>query len=185
MSGNYSSAPLDAALAHVNPERRRFLRMLLVGVAAVPQSTSAALAAEDGPGAQRPVASTKGGASSKGAKSQVTFNYKPKQGSNSHLKFDAKQSKGSNSHLMWDAKQSKGANSHLKFDAKQNKGANSQNIKFDGMQSKGANSQNKHDSTTVKNQSVGWSWGASSGKGGNQKAQGNVIELKTQSQTKK
>lgn len=38
--------PLDEALAHVDPDRRKFLGMLLAGVATAPPLTSVALAAE-------------------------------------------------------------------------------------------------------------------------------------------
>jgi hypothetical protein len=43
------SSPLDAALAQVDPERRRFLGMLLAGAAALPLLTSTDLTAEDKP----------------------------------------------------------------------------------------------------------------------------------------
>jgi hypothetical protein len=47
MSEKELSSPLDAALAHVAPDRRKFLGMLLTGVAAAPLLNSAVLAAED------------------------------------------------------------------------------------------------------------------------------------------
>jgi len=47
MSDKNKSLPLDAALAHVDSDRRRFLGMLLVGVAAVPLLASEDLNAED------------------------------------------------------------------------------------------------------------------------------------------
>ncbi len=46
MNEKNSSSPLDAALAQVDPERRRFLAMLLAGAAALPVLTSASLSAE-------------------------------------------------------------------------------------------------------------------------------------------
>jgi len=46
MSEKELSTSLDAALAHVDPDRRRFLGMLLAGVAAAPLLKSSSLSAE-------------------------------------------------------------------------------------------------------------------------------------------
>jgi hypothetical protein len=53
MSEQELAAKMDAALAHVDPDRRKFLGILLAGVAAAPLLTSASLAAEEKPGAQK------------------------------------------------------------------------------------------------------------------------------------
>jgi ferric-dicitrate binding protein FerR (iron transport regulator) len=53
MSEKELASKMDAALAHVDPDRRKFLGILLAGVAAVPLLNSASLAAEDKPGAQQ------------------------------------------------------------------------------------------------------------------------------------
>jgi hypothetical protein len=47
MSEKELAAKMDAALAHVDPDRRKFLGILLAGVAAAPLLNSASLAAED------------------------------------------------------------------------------------------------------------------------------------------
>ncbi|MGO9775277.1 MAG: hypothetical protein ACLQGT_09840 [Terracidiphilus sp.] len=47
MSDKRLPSSLDEALAHVDPDRRKFLGMLLAGVATVPLLTSAVLNAED------------------------------------------------------------------------------------------------------------------------------------------
>ncbi len=47
MSDKELASSLDAALEHVDPDRRKFLGILLAGVAAAPLLTSASLAAED------------------------------------------------------------------------------------------------------------------------------------------
>ena len=49
MSEKELTAKMDAALAHVDPDRRKFLGILLAGVAAAPLLRSASLAAEDKP----------------------------------------------------------------------------------------------------------------------------------------
>ena len=47
MSEKELAAKMDAALSHVDPDRRKFLGILLAGVAAAPLLRSASLAAED------------------------------------------------------------------------------------------------------------------------------------------
>src|ERR1039457_2177658 len=121
MSEKELASSLDAALAHVDPDRRKFLGMLLVGVVAAPQLTSAALAAGSGPGNQRAGTRTNGGATSRG-----TQGANQNKGANSQLKYSGNQNKGANSQLKYSANQNKGANSQLKYSANQNKGANSQ-----------------------------------------------------------
>jgi hypothetical protein len=167
MSGNDSSSPLDAALAHVNPERRRFLGMLLTGVAAAPLLTSAVLNAENNAhfpkGQTKAMTWTKGGATANDVKHNRTGAYsttkhgpldysrgKPSngrssnqvKGSNTQLKYSGNQIKGSNSQLKYSANQNKGANTQLKYSGNQNKGANTQ-LKYGGNQIKGANSRIK------------------------------------------
>ena len=120
MSEKELASSLDATLAHVDPDRRKFLGMLLAGVVAAPQLTSAALAAGNGPGNQRAGTRTNGVATSRGAQGAN------RNGANSQLKYSANQNKGANSQLKYSANQNKGANSQLKYSANQNKVANSQ-----------------------------------------------------------
>jgi hypothetical protein len=54
MSEQELTAKMDEALAHVDPDRRKFLGILLAGVAAAPLLTSASLAAQDATGAHFP-----------------------------------------------------------------------------------------------------------------------------------
>ncbi len=65
---NELTSPLDAALTHVNPNRRRFLGLLLAGVAAAPLLTSVSLSADGQPTDQK--AASKGGAPVKNAAAQ-------------------------------------------------------------------------------------------------------------------
>lgn len=53
MSEKELAAKMDEALAHVDPDRRKFLGILLAGVAAAPLLTSASLAAEHKPSGQK------------------------------------------------------------------------------------------------------------------------------------
>ena len=59
MSEQELTAKMDEALAHVDPDRRKFLGILLAGVAAAPLLTSASLAAQDATGAHFPKNETK------------------------------------------------------------------------------------------------------------------------------
>ena len=139
MSGNGSSSPLDAALAHVDPDRRKFLRMLLAGVAAAPLLTSADLIAENK--SNFPKANVTHKANSQALKSSQAAMHK---GANSQGKFDAAH-KGANSQLKTNNQQFNGANSQGKFDAA-HKGANSQ-LKL--------NNQQFRNNSTIKNSSGG------------------------------
>ncbi|MGD0800913.1 MAG: hypothetical protein ABR906_06335 [Terracidiphilus sp.] len=64
MSKNNLPSPLDTALAHVDPDRRKFLGMLLAGAAALPLLASADLSAEEKPGSQKAQAFPKNAAKS-------------------------------------------------------------------------------------------------------------------------
>jgi hypothetical protein len=88
MNGNGSSSPLDAALAHVDPDRRRFLRMLLAGVAAAPLLTSADLIAENKSNFPKANVAHKTNSQTahKGANSQLKVNNQQQKGANSQLK---------------------------------------------------------------------------------------------------
>jgi hypothetical protein len=140
MSGNGSSSPLDAALAHVDPDRRKFLRMLLAGVAAAPLLTSADLIAENK--SNFPKANVTHKTNSQALKSSQAAMHK---GANSQLKYGANQHKGANSQLKLNNQQFNGANSQGKFDAA-HKGANSQ-LKL--------NNQQFRNNSTIKNSSGG------------------------------
>jgi hypothetical protein len=61
MNKKSSTSPLDAALAQVDPERRRFLAMLLAGVAAAPLLTSSDLVAQEKQVTDKNATWTKGG----------------------------------------------------------------------------------------------------------------------------
>jgi hypothetical protein len=101
MNGNGSSSPLDAALAHVDPDRRRFLRMLLAGVAAAPLLTSADLIAENKSNFPKANVAHKTNSQTahKGANSQLKVNNQQQKGANSQLKVNNQQQKGANSQL--------------------------------------------------------------------------------------
>jgi hypothetical protein len=125
MSGNGSSTPLDAALAHVNPERRRFLGMLLAGVAAAPLLTSATLNAENSAhfpkGQTKAMTWTKGGATANDVKHNRSGAYSTtKHGPLDYSKGNASngrsgsQVKGSNTQMKYSGSQVKGANTHIK-----------------------------------------------------------------------
>jgi hypothetical protein len=66
MSEQELTAKMDTALAQVDPGRRKFLGILLAGAAALPLLSSADLAAEDKPGAQKTQVFPKNAASTKG-----------------------------------------------------------------------------------------------------------------------
>jgi hypothetical protein len=66
MSEKELASKMDAALAHVDPNRRKFLGILLAGVAAAPLLNSASLAAEDKPGTQKTEVFPKNATSVKG-----------------------------------------------------------------------------------------------------------------------
>jgi hypothetical protein len=66
MSEKELIAKMDAALAHVDPDRRKFLGILLAGVAAAPLLTSADLAAQDKPSGQKTEVFPKNATSAKG-----------------------------------------------------------------------------------------------------------------------
>jgi hypothetical protein len=64
-------SPLDAALAHVDSDRRKFLGMLLAGVAAAPLLTSSDLVAENKPVTDKNATWTKGGNADKYSKADT------------------------------------------------------------------------------------------------------------------
>jgi hypothetical protein len=146
MSEKELASSLDAALAHVDPDRRKFLRMLLAGVAAAPLLTSADLIAENR--SNFPKANVTHKANSQPLKSSQAATHK---GANSQGKFDAAH-KGANSQLKTNNQQLKGANSQGKFDAA-HKGANSQ-LKLNNQQFKN-NSAIKNSSGGIKNSNGG------------------------------
>ena len=109
MSEKELAAKMDEALANVDPNRRKFLGILLAGVAAAPLLTSASLDAQHATGAHFPKNST----SAKG---------------NTSLKNDAV-IKNNNSTIKSNnnaLKNSRGASPQLKNNANQYKGASPQ-----------------------------------------------------------
>ncbi len=67
MSEKELASRMEAALAHVDPNRRKFLGILLAGVAAAPLLNSASMAAEDKPGGQKAEVFPKNATSAKGS----------------------------------------------------------------------------------------------------------------------
>jgi len=149
MSEKELIAKMDAALAHVDPDRRKFLGILLAGVAAAPLLTSASLAAEDkahfpkteagqkaNTGA-KPMVTQKGRENATWIKGGAPVNSNQTLKNNSGIKNDAalknnnstiKSSSGAlknNSAL----KNSGGANTQLKFDGVNNNKANTSALK--------------------------------------------------------
>ncbi len=143
MSEIGSSSKLDAALAQVNSERRRFLKMLLSGVAAAPLLTSAALSFAGQPN-KKPRTTVK----AKGAPKAVKASLRPPQiksspsqsaSPNSALKFSPSQNKGSSPAVKFSPSQGASSNSSLKFSPSQNKGS-SPAVKFSPSQGASSNS---------------------------------------------
>jgi hypothetical protein len=96
-------ASLDAALAHVDPDRRKFLGILLAGVAAAPLLTSASLAAENKPAGQQGKVFPKTETSTKGSTAI-------KDGSNNTIKLNNQKTQ---TVKIWD-KRSDGSNTQIK-----------------------------------------------------------------------
>jgi hypothetical protein len=130
MSEKELAAKMDAALAHVDPDRRKFLGILLAGVAAAPLLTSASLAAEN---------------RSNFPKADVGH-----KTNNQALKNSQAAHKGANAQLKYGANQHKVANSQLKHDSSQHKGASPQLKAADGT---GTGNAHKYSSGTLKNSS--------------------------------
>jgi hypothetical protein len=140
MSDKELASSLDEALAHVDPDRRKFLGILLAGVAAVPLLNSASLSAEDKPSGQKAEVFPKNATTVKGntAINEGKFNtIKLNDQKTQTGKFWDKTS-GSNAQI-------KGENSTIKLQPNAIKGENTQ--------IKGANTQIKlSNATTLKNQ---------------------------------
>jgi hypothetical protein len=143
MSEQELAAKLDAALAQVDPSRRKFLGILLAGVAAAPLLNSASLAAENKPAGQKAEVFPKNATSVKGSTALKN---------NSGIKNDAVIKNSSNSGIKSSngaLKNSSGANTQLKFDGVNNNKANTGAIKSQTSPSSGAH---KNDSA-IKNSS--------------------------------
>ncbi|MGD0293313.1 MAG: hypothetical protein ABSB30_05615 [Terracidiphilus sp.] len=114
MSEDEKSSLVDAALAHVDPDRRKFLGILLAGVAAAPLLNSASLAAEDKPADHKGEVFPKNATTAKGSpaiKDGSANTIKLNNQSDKTIKFWDKTSGGSNAQI-------KGENPQLKFDGK-------------------------------------------------------------------
>jgi hypothetical protein len=139
MSEQELAAKMDAALAHVDPDRRKFLGILLAGVAAAPLLTSASLAAEDKAHFPKTEASQKAEHFPKNQmKSQSNMKAQTwtKGGStvndDKHSNIKAQDVKGGQSNTLKNnstLKNSSGANTQLKFDGVNNNKANTGTIK--------------------------------------------------------
>jgi hypothetical protein len=159
MSEKELIAKMDAALAHVDPDRRKFLGILLAGVAAAPLLASADLAAQNATGAHFPKTEASQKANM-GTKSMVTQKGRENatwtkggvtsQDANKGIKNDSalKSSNGALKNNNSTIKSSSGANTQLKFDGVNNNKASTGTIKNNS----GANTQLKNNST-IKNSS--------------------------------
>ena len=147
MSEDEKSSLMDAALAHVDPNRRKFLGILLAGVAAAPLLNSASLAAENKPAGQKAEVFPKNATS-------VKANTSIKDGGANTIKMNDQKTQtgkfwdktGGASNTQIKGGQIKGANNEIKLD-------NSRAIKGENQQIKGANQQIKGANTnTIKGQ---------------------------------
>ena len=133
MSEQELAAKMDAALAHVDPDRRKFLGILLAGVAAAPLLNSASLAAENKPAGQKAEVFPKNATS-------VKANTSIKDGGANTIKMNDQKTQtgkfwdktGGASNTQIKGGQIKGANNEIKLD-------NSRAIKGENQQIKGAN----------------------------------------------
>jgi hypothetical protein len=133
MSEDEKSSLMDAALAHVDPNRRKFLGILLAGVAAAPLLTSASLAAEEKAG-QKTEASPKNTTSVKantaikdGGANTIKMNDQKTQSGKFWDKTSGSsnsQIKGENSTIKLQPNAIKGENNTIKGQTSPNKGTN-------------------------------------------------------------
>jgi hypothetical protein len=144
MSEDEKSSLMDAALAHVDPNRRKFLGILLAGVAAAPLLTSASLAAENKPAGQKGEAFPKNATSVKAntaIKDNRANTIKTNDQKTQTIKYSDKTGGTGNT------PQIKSANTAIKTD-------NSRAIKGENQQIKGANQQIKGaNPNTIKSES--------------------------------
>ena len=151
MSEKELDSKMDAALAHVDPDRRKFLGILLAGVAAVPLLNSASLAAQDKPASQQGKVFPKVDLKAAGENSAI------KDGSTNTIKLNNQNDKTIKYWTQKDdikAQQIKGGSSDIKGDSRTIKGENS-TIKLQSTPIKGANTQIKIDnSQTIKSQAA-------------------------------
>jgi hypothetical protein len=123
MSEKELAAKMDEALANVDPNRRKFLGILLAGVAAAPLLTSASLDAQHATGAHFPKNSTSAKGNTSLKNDAVIKNNNSTIKSNNNA---LKNSRGASPQLKNNAYQNKGANTQLKNNANQYKGASPQ-----------------------------------------------------------
>ncbi|MGD1106903.1 MAG: hypothetical protein ABR865_07640 [Terracidiphilus sp.] len=136
-------APLDAALEHLDPNRRRFLGMLLAGAAALPLLTSSDLAV-----AQTTSPYKELGPAHKGSNTQLKSSNQqlknagkvdkmsPAYRSSSQLK-NSNQFKSSNQQHKSSNTQFKSSNTAIKSSNTQHKGSNNQPIRKSGSANQG------------------------------------------------
>jgi hypothetical protein len=111
------TAKMDAALAHVDPDRRKFLGILLAGVAAAPLLASASLAAEDKPSGQKAEVFPKNTTSVKGntaIKDGSANTIKSNDQKTQNIKFWDKTGSKSNAQIKGESHAIKGENSTVK-----------------------------------------------------------------------
>jgi hypothetical protein len=152
MSEQGLPSSIEAALAHVDPDRRKFLRLLLAGIAAAPLLTSASLAAQEKPGDQTvhqvSPAIKNGSATTIKMNDQKapTVKFWDQTGNNAtSTSLKDAQTRGVNPALKPDSSTTKvespairGVSPALKLDASTNKGANANTIKGQTSSIKGA-----------------------------------------------
>jgi hypothetical protein len=153
MSEKEIPSSIEAALAHVNPDRRKFLRILLAGIAAAPLLTSAFLAAQEKPVDQtvhQVSPAIKDGSSTTikmNDQKTPTVKFWDQTGSNAtSTSLKDAQTRGVSPALKPDPSTTKvespairGVSPALKLDASTNKGANVNTIKGKTSSNKGAN----------------------------------------------
>jgi len=113
MKGKSLPSSLEAALKHLDPNRRQFLGMLLAGAAALPLLTSSDLAAQV-PVEKRPDGARTGNTQLKNSNSQLKNSNSQLKNSNSQLKNSNSQLKNSNSQLKNSNPQVKNSNPQVR-----------------------------------------------------------------------
>ena len=135
MSEQELATTMEAALAHIDPDRRKFLGILLAGVAAFPLLTSASLTAQEKPGDQ--TVHQGNPAIKDGSSTTIKMNDQKTQ----TIKFWNQTGNKANSTSLKDA-QIKGVNPAIKHDPS--------TIKGDRFATKGVNPAIKLDQSPIK-----------------------------------
>jgi hypothetical protein len=163
MSEKELASSIDAALAHVDPNRRKFLEILLAGVAAAPLLNSASLTAEDKAAGQQGKVFPKTETSIKGdtaIKDGSANTIKSTNQTDKTIKYwtqkgdiKSQEIKGENSTIKNDSRTIKGESPAIKYDSNTIKGANS-TIKLQSTPIKGESPALKLESQPIKGAST-------------------------------